>query len=85
MTISSWYGYYLPPRSCWKQSAASLFGRKATEDLELGYGCYRETTPCRCYDFFLNLTGLLGMIALVLLGCGSVGYVRRHYYKLFYL
>lgn len=84
-TTSSWYGYYLPPQSCWKQSAASLFGREATKDLELGYGCYRETTPCRCYDFFLNLTGLLGMLALVILGCGSVGYVRRHYYKLFYL
>ena len=81
-TVSSWYGYYLPPWSCWR--SAMSFGDDA-KDSEFGYGCYQETMPCQCYDFFLNLTGLLGMAALVILGCSSVGYVRRHHYMLFYL
>jgi len=79
---SFWYGY-LPPWLCWKRA---LIGDSIDQDdYVFGYGCYQETTPCECYDFFLNLTGLLGMIAFVVLGCSSVEYVRRNHYRVFYM
>ena len=73
---------YLPPWQCWK---GVFFGISTTDEFDFGYGCYQETSSCQCHDFFLNFTGLIGMIALVVLGCSSVGYVRRHHYWLFYM
>lgn len=80
--VSFWQSY-LPPWLCWKRALFGYF--MDVEDLELGYGCIQETAPCQCYDYFLNLTGLIGMIALLALGCSSISYMRRHHYQMFYV
>lgn len=81
---SSFSSIYLPPWICWKD----LISSHSTRDYEfedLGFGCHQESSTCQCYDYFINLTGLIGMLALIVLGCSSVGYVRRHHYEVFYM
>ena len=81
--VPFWHSY-LPPWSCWKSALLGYFVEDEVE-LDLGYGCIQESAPCQCYDYFLNLTGLIGLIALVVLGCSSIRFVRRHHYQLFYV
>lgn len=85
MKRSFWYGY-IPPVSCWK----NVLYRSSSDneyDFEpnFGEGCIHDGSPCKCYDFFVNLTGLLGLVALLILLFSSVGYVRRHFYRVFYV
>ena len=49
-------------------------------------GVNEDGVPCKmCFDYFVNLTGLLGLMALVILLVGSLGFIRRNYYRVFYM
>lgn len=64
----------IPPETCWGRTS-NIYEPK----------CNDPKSSCSCYDHFRNLTGLLALVALITIGISSIGYVRRRYYRLFYL
>lgn len=80
MEKSFWRGF-LPPRICWQQKLSS----NNSTQLNFGPGCISDDVSCSCEDFFINFTGLLGLVALLVLMVGSFNHIRRRYYKLFYI
>lgn len=80
MEKSFWRGF-LPPMKCWKQH----FRSNSSTQLDFGPGCINNDVSCSCADFMINFTGLIGLIALLVLMVGSLNHIRRHYYKVFYI
>lgn len=64
----------LPPAPCW-----SLTSGDYTPE------CNDYNTDCTCYDHFRNLTGVAAVILMVVIAITSTNYVRRHYYRIFYM
>jgi predicted ferric reductase len=80
MEKSFWRGF-IPPMECWQQT----FRSNSSTRLDFGPGCIRNDVSCICVDFWTNFTGLLGLIALLVLMVGSLNHIRRNYYKVFYI
>lgn len=80
MEKSFWRGL-MPPRECWEQQ----FSSHQSTHLDFGQGCINDNVSCSCEDFWINFTGSIGLIALLALACGSVNYIRRHHYRVFYV
>ena len=82
MEKSFWRGF-IPPMECWQQ----YFRRdnSASSELDFGPGCINDDVSCSCLDFWINFTGMCGLIALLVLMAGSLNHIRRHYYKVFYI
>jgi predicted ferric reductase/cbb3-type cytochrome oxidase subunit 3 len=64
-----------PPIPCFSLSSESDFVPE----------CVDEDTDCKCYDLLRNLTGIIALSGLLIIGFTSLNYVRRHHYHLFYL
>ena len=64
-----------PPRQCFSLS----------NDNDFSPECVDEDTDCECYDLLRNLTGIIALVALLLILFTSLDYVRRTNYRLFYL
>ena len=67
-----------PPKQCW------MIGSSFALDRTFEPHCSNETTECSCYDHFRNLTGIVAVSSLVIIGLTSLNSVRRHFYCLFY-
>jgi predicted ferric reductase len=80
MEKSFWRGL-MPPRECWQQQ----FSSDQSTHLDFGPGCINDDISCSCDDFWINFTGSIGLIASLALACGSVNYIRRHHYRVFYV
>lgn len=80
MEKSFWRGL-MPPRECWQQQ----FSSDQSTHLDFGPGCINDDVSCSCEDFWINFTGSIGLIALLALACGSMNYIRRHHYRVFYV
>lgn len=65
----------VPPAPCWRP----------TYDTDFSPECVDEDTDCECYDILRNLTGIVALILLTVIGITSMNYVRRTNYRLFYL
>ena len=64
----------IPPSLCW-----SFYIGDYTPE------CNDYDTDCSCYDHFRNLTGMAAVACIVVIGITSTNYVRRRYYRIFYL
>eukprot|EP00550_Attheya_septentrionalis_P009172 CAMPEP_0198285388 /NCGR_PEP_ID=MMETSP1449-20131203/4693_1 /TAXON_ID=420275 /ORGANISM="Attheya septentrionalis, Strain CCMP2084" /LENGTH=862 /DNA_ID=CAMNT_0043982795 /DNA_START=133 /DNA_END=2718 /DNA_ORIENTATION=+ len=64
----------VPPKPCWTSA-----------DTDFEPECVDSDSDCSCYDHFRNLTGFLALVALLVIGVSSIGYVRRAYYSIFYM
>lgn len=64
-----------PPRQCFSLSDNNNFEPE----------CADEDTDCECYDLLRNLTGIIALTGLLIIGITSLNYVRRTNYRLFYL
>lgn len=62
-----------PPRQCFSLS----------NDNDFDPTCVNDETECECYDLLRNLTGVVAMIFLLIIGATSVNYVRRNHYRTF--
>ncbi len=80
MEKSFWKGF-IPPTQCWLEQ----FGSSNSTEPEFGLGCINDDVSCSCLDFWINFTGLFGLIALLVLMVGSMNHIRRHYYRVFYM
>ncbi len=80
MEKSFWRGF-IPPLQCW----LNKFGSSNSTELDFGLGCINDDVSCTCLDFWINFTGLFGLVALLVLLVGSLNHIRRHYYKVFYM
>lgn len=80
MEKSFWRGL-MPPRECWQQQ----FSIDQSTHLDFGPGCINDDVSCSCEDFWINFTGSVGLMALLALACGSMNYIRRHFYRVFYV
>jgi predicted ferric reductase len=67
----------LPPKQCWSLDYS--------DDDDFGPECVDEDTDCECYDLLRNLTGVVAMILLAIIGITSLNFVRRNHYRLFFL
>ena len=64
----------IPPGPCW-----------TLQDADFSPTCNNPDTECTCYFLFRNLTGFLGFVGLLVIGATTFDYVRRHYYRAFYM
>lgn len=80
MEKSVWKGF-IPPMECWQQK----FRSNSSTQLDFGPGCINNDVACSCLDFWINFTGLLGLIATLILLVGSLNHIRRYHYKVFYI
>ena len=54
------------------------------QDVFPSISCFTSNYDEDCYDNFVNITGIISGILLVILGTSSLYYIRRHYYSIFY-
>ena len=81
MEKSFWRGF-IPPMECWQNNS---FRSNNNSELDFGPGCINDDVSCNCLDFWINFTGLCGLIAMLVLMIGSLNYIRRHFYRVFYM
>eukprot|EP00984_Skeletonema_dohrnii_P018010 scaffold8324_cov78-Skeletonema_dohrnii-CCMP3373.AAC.3 len=77
----SFWRAFIPPMQCWQQK----FRSNISTEIDFGPGCINNDDSCSCLDFWINFTGLLGLIALLVLMVGSLNHIRRNHYNVFYV
>lgn len=67
-------GLLFPPAPCW-----------TLQETNYKPSCVDDDTECTCYFHFRNFTGFMALVGLLVIAATTFNYVRRHYYRAFYL
>jgi hypothetical protein len=71
------FAMVFPPAECWSRSSSYV-------DYN-GSRCSNENTHCRCDDLFVSMVGFAACLLFIALLLSSMWWVRRHYYRIFYI